>query len=237
VRFDDIKPESNTKDTNKSDCLIIGIAINQLDNTELVKELSIKLNGITIDNKLVKIVLRPHPSSSSHTLYNWCILNNIGYSFSHKETSFDFLRDIDLLISNESSIHLDAVMSRKPTLLYDFTGKQMLDWYGYERNGLVKKVNSFTEIIHIFENTKDLMPSDELVQYYVASFKTKHEGKVSNIVAELIRDILSNNTEFFDEKAGFTTVYEDCSKSVKIFVENYYNSPEDQVHWLSIKKL
>ena len=182
VRFDPIFQQYPTKNTEKVKTL--GIAINMLDDFEEVKKLC---------HELLKhnyhLVLRPHPRYGSLDAA-WLAENGIAYSDPKAETSFDFINKIDLMVSNESSIHLDAAMMRCPTVVYNFSTHPVLDYYSYIKKGLTTLAEDPQQLLQRIENPKELLPSTEKLQYYNASIGTPTESSVGQTIADFIHQLI-----------------------------------------------
>lgn len=181
VRFDPIFQQYPTKHTEKVET--IGIAINMLDDFEEVKKLCTELLKHNY-----QLALRPHPRYGSLDAA-WLAENGIAYSDPKAETSFDFISKIDLMISNESSIHLDAAMMRCPTVVYNFSTHPVLDYYSYIKKGLTTLAEDPQQLLQRIENPKELLPSIEKLQYYNASIGTSTESSVGQTIADFIHQL------------------------------------------------
>lgn len=185
VRFDPIFQQYPTK--HVEEVKTIGIAINMLDDFEKVKSLCGFLLG-----QGYKLALRPHPRYGSLDTA-WLAENAIAYSNPITESSFDFINNIDLMISNESSIHLDAAMMQCPSVLYNFSTHPILDHYAYIKSGLVKVADSEARLIELILNPKALLPAIETLQFYNASCSTPLEGHLGEAIADFIHAIVASN--------------------------------------------
>jgi hypothetical protein len=139
-----------------------------------------------------KLALRPHPRYGSLDT-KWLAENAIAYSDPIAESSFDFINNIDLLISNESSIHLDAAMMQCPSVLYNFSTHPILDHYSYIKSGLLKVADSEAKLIDLVRDPKALLPAIETLQFYNASCGTQLEGHLGEAIATFIRAIVASN--------------------------------------------
>lgn len=182
VRFDPVFQQYQTKHTEKVET--IGIAINMLDDFEEVKKLCVALLS-----QHYRLVLRPHPRYGSLDAA-WLAENKIAFSDPHAETSFDFISKIDLMVSNESSIHLDAAMMRCPTLVYNFSTHPVLDYYSYLKRGLTTLAEDHQQLFQKLEHPKALLPSIEKLQYYNASIGTPSESSVGQTIADFIHQLI-----------------------------------------------
>ena len=182
VRFDPIFQQYPTKYTEKVET--IGIAINMLDDFEEVKKLCTELLKYNY-----QLILRPHPRYGSLDAA-WLSEKGIAYSDPKTETSFDFINKIDLMVSNESSIHLDAAMMRCPTVVYNFSTHPVLDYYSYIKKGLTTLAEDPQQLLQRIENPKELLPSIEKLQYYNASIGTPTESSVGQTIADFIHQLI-----------------------------------------------
>ena len=170
-----------------------------MDDISIVKQFSQTLSKEKIKEKEIKIILRPHPGYYGSELKDWCSINNIYFSDSHNESSSRFLEDINLLISNQSSIHLDSVIMRRPSFIYNFSNKEVIDWYDYLKNGLVEEIHSLEELLERLNSESTSLPQDELIQYYNASYKKRFEGNVTKIVTSFLESLIDRRNHIFYE--------------------------------------
>lgn len=170
----------------------IGIALNELDSEVEALKLCLYLKKHYSD----KIVVRPHPGmlTRDNPLFHEIKFIENGFAISNpkKDLSFVFLADIKVMIANESGIHLDAALMGVPSLLYNFSDNEVMDWYSYIKKGLIKKCDSFEAVLSMLDSDYKL-PLD-VVRYYVASYKTTMDGKVGEMIATFI------NKEVFDSE-------------------------------------
>ncbi len=176
----------------------IGVAINMLDDFEKVKNLCLFLKNEGYED----IILRPHPRYQ-HLDTEWLIKNNISISNPKEESSFDFIANIDFMISNESAIHLDASIMYCPTVLYNMSDNKVLDDYNFIKNNLVKLANTDEELLMFIKNPKDILPTREVLQYYNASSNTHLEGKLGTTIARFLELLCQGKEKQFDKEQGF----------------------------------
>ena len=143
-----------------------------------------------------QLIMRPHPRYGALNT-NWLSDKGIGFSDPKTETSFDFIDKIDLMISNESSIHLDAAMMRCPTIVFNFSNSPVRDVYSYIKNGLTTLVATETQLFELLNNPKALLPSIETLQYYNASIGTPLEGSIGKAIADFVHQLLSDEVPSF----------------------------------------
>ena len=176
----------------------IGVAINMLDDFEKVKSLCLFLKEEGYDD----LTLRPHPRYQ-HLDSEWLIKNNIAISNPKEESSFDFIANIDFMISNESAIHLDASIMHCPTVLYNMSNNQILDDYNFVKNNLVKLAENGNVLLNFIKNKNEIFPNKEVLQYYNASSYSHLEGKLGETIAMFLNMLCQNNENQFDTKYGF----------------------------------
>ena len=165
----------------------VGIALNEMDNIEEVHSLCVYIH----DNYSLKLAVRPHPRMR----INRGDFENKGIAFSDSksESSFSFLSKIKILIANESSIHLDAALIGTPSVLFNFSGRDTVDWYSYLKNGLMPICHTHEELLSEIRNPHKI--SEEAVRYYIASYMTKWDGKIGLLVSSLIDCICKERDE------------------------------------------
>ncbi len=176
----------------------IGVAINMLDDFEKVKSLCLFLKEEGYDD----LTLRPHPRYQ-HLDSEWLIKNNIAISNPKEESSFDFIENIDFMISNESAIHLDASIMHCPTVLYNMSNNQILDDYNFIKNNLVKLAENGNILLNFIKNKNEIFLNKEVLQYYNASSYSHLEGKLGETIAMFLNMLCQNNENQFDTKYGF----------------------------------
>ena len=155
-----------------------------LDDFERVKALceSLLAHGYQLE-------LRPHPRYGTLDT-NWLSNKGIGFSDPKAESSFDFINKVDLMVSNESSIHLDAAMMRCPSIVYNFSNNPVLDYYSYIKKGLTTLAENEQQLLSMLEHPKELLPSIEILQYYNASIGTPTESSVGQAIADYIHQLI-----------------------------------------------
>ena len=196
-RFDIISNYKNKKVKSG----YIGIASNLLDDEQSI----IRTCKYLIDNGYNRIYLRPHPNQELKKL-SWFVENNILISNSKIENPFDYLSKIDILISGESGIHLDASLMGVMSICYMFDGKEPADWYAYIKNGLIKYIDTLENLkneLDIFEN---YTPNQELLKYYCSSVGTTWDGKIANLIKDFILYKNSCNINNFISKYNFKLI-------------------------------
>ena len=190
----------------------IGVAINMLDDFEKVKSLCLFLKKEGYND----LILRPHPRYQ-HLDSEWLTKNDIAISNPKEESSFDFIANIDFMISNESAIHLDASIMYCPTVLYNMSNNQILDDYNFVKNNLVKLAENGNVLLNYIKNKNEIFPNKEVLQYYNASSYSHLEGNLGETIAMFLNMLCQNNENQFDTKYGF---FKDSDSIHKIVNKN-----------------
>lgn len=197
VRFDPVFQKYQTKHIEK--VYTIGVAINMLDDFNRVKSLCEDL--LTHSYHLI---LRPHPRYGALDT-DWLSSKGIGFSDPKVESSFDFIDKIDLMVSNESSIHLDAAMMRCPSIVYNFSNNSVLDYYSYLKSGLTVLADTESQLMEMLNRPESILPPLNTLRFYNASTGTPFEGMLGKTIVDFIYHILSKDSASFDQVHGFHT--------------------------------
>ncbi len=168
---------------NEDDVSVIGIALNPADDLKIIKEVI-----LTVANKYphIQFVFRKHPRDNRNLELN--ALLNIKESNSKIENAFQFLKNIDLLIAGDSSIHLEATLLNIPCVYYCFTGHyEMKDFYGYIQNGMIEDATTMQQLLEFIQ--KNILHKGNVVtkaKYYNYLVGTENEGRSIDISIGLI---------------------------------------------------
>lgn len=197
-RFDII---SKYKDTDINNNQKIGIAISNLDDIDIIKDLFLKL----LSRGYNQLVVRPHPNTSFDP--TWYLNHGIEYSDSNSENPFEFIARMKVIIAGECGIHLDAAMMGVQSICYNTRNALPLDWYSYIKNGLTPYADNIDRLFVLLDNNaNENLLFHEKAKWYNAMYGTKYEGMVGEILAEFIQYELIDNVDAFDEKYGFVDV-------------------------------
>lgn len=167
----------------------IGVAVNMIDDYSHIEALCRLIFDI---NPAYKIIIRTHPAMLHFEHFKWENAS-IEYTSAHDESPFDFLNRIGILIANDSSIHLDALMARVPSIMYSLSKNGFSDQYSYVSQGLVKYARDENELKHILSSRSYEMASTDIAQFFNAAYGKEYEGNCSAIVANFLK-------KDFDEK-------------------------------------
>ncbi len=146
------------------------------------------------------IIFRPHPSDRISKKYNsLSIINSIEYSDPLKEDTFQFLRNVDLIISGNSSVLLDAAIlnvfpilwrDKRATIKYN-DNEDPNDKYGFVKNGLAIGCDSIDQINECLKSMIQKKPNvRSKAKFYIENIDTDWDGNSSNYAALIIQKII-----------------------------------------------
>ena len=167
----------------------IGIGCNLMDATEEIVHLATHL---ATDFPEVEIILRPHPRDTRN-FQDLIQASNISISNSRQESTFDFLKETDVLLSGNSGIHLEAVLLNVWAVYYNMNRVEKLhDYYGFIREGLVDEAVSYAALHELLQRHLQSKPEVYLrAKYFNATVGTKYDGKSSELALKLVKEFLS----------------------------------------------
>lgn len=172
----------------------LGIACNLMDRVEEVEQL---LRHISRDFPQLRILLRPHPRDKRSYTFATGISPNISLSDARRQSVFEHLRELDMLISGNSGIHLEAVLLNVWSVYFNFNPKEELhDYYGYVAHGLVEEAASYPALKPMLEQGIQQKPEVYLrAQYYNATVGTPYDGESSALASDFARAMLANHSK------------------------------------------
>lgn len=187
---------------NKVNLDVIGIALNQLDSIQEAH----RLCEFLLSKGYNHIIIRPHPGMLPIFKSAIKTFTDIGVKVSDpiKELSFSYLSRLNLLIANESGIHLDAVLMGVKSVLYNLNPKsKILDWYSFVKSGLIPIAYSFEELIH-YLSLEQFHVDEEKARFFNSAYATNYQGKVGNLIADFINSLIISEE---DAKAYIDNVF------------------------------
>lgn len=194
ARFD-LAIHSSEEDTSN----VIGIALTRRDEQCCWERL---VDDITSSFPALSIILRPHPRMDKEPIKNYCSAKGIYYSDPMTENSFSFLKHVGLLIANETSTHLDAMIMHRPTVLYvGLSNSGLRDHYGMVKRGLLKWSSDFQDLKQYIAKPSLLTPNTNGVRFFNASYQTRFEFKVSDLIANILMND-GNDIDGIIDKGG-----------------------------------
>lgn len=132
----------------------------------------------------VEIILRGHPND-----YRLIEDKKLNISNSKVQNSFDFLAKVDLIVSGDSSIHLEATIMNVVSIYYNYSkNTKMDDYYGYVKNNLISKcTNSNDLLISLKEESIKKTDVQYRAKYYNDSIKSSYYGNSSKKAVQIIK--------------------------------------------------
>jgi hypothetical protein len=183
-------------DTNRNKTITaIGVCASDWDPIHRVENLLVKIR-----EKFPEITVILRPKMWDYGVKEWLALADkfkISYSSSKTEISFDFLKKVDLIISSDSTILLEAAILNVLPIYFDYA-QTALDYYAYVRKGFVTYFSDSEEVSLYMEKVIDNKPYiRDKTRHYCATVDTCHDGNASHLVTELIEALLSDNQDIW----------------------------------------
>lgn len=163
--------------------------------TTNITRIAICTNSLTLQSKLdelvkglvnidrFQIVYRPHPGHSESIASAYCTFHNIEYSNSNLIPSYVFLNNIDLIISGESSIVIEAIYSGTYSIIYPF-GSDFSDAQDFVKNGVTTYCETISEILE-FIDEKFIFANFENIKLY--NYNQFSPSTSSSAIYELLK--------------------------------------------------
>lgn len=192
----------------------IGIGINEVDDNRIADEVCERLLQYFPD---IRIKIRMHPAMKKSP-FVFSNKERIIYTCATDESIIDYLDSIDLQISNDSGVHLDAVLGGVRSIAYNLSHSSFGDNYEYVKNGLLYLADGIEQLFRFVEN-EDYLPIDTLkVREYDDSYGKNYAGHCSDIIADFIIHNLDINY--------LKTKYNMVRKSTRQY--SYFEIPENE---------
>ena len=103
--------------------------------------------------------------------------------------SFDFLKKVDAIIAGASNILLEAALMNVFPLYYDFA-QTHLDWYGFQRSGLVECLSEPEEVCRSIKEICQSKPSVRTkAKLYCATIGTCYDGRSGELAGAMIQKL------------------------------------------------
>ncbi|MHA6247648.1 hypothetical protein ACXYMU_06915 [Pontibacter sp. CAU 1760] len=169
----------------------VGIGCNLMDNLQeveaLLKKLATFLPGI-------QLIVRPHPRDSRSFFFLHALGPQFQLSDGKKESTFEYLQRLDVQISGNSGIHLEAVLLNVWSVYYNFNHQEQLhDYYGFIKHGLIDEATSAESLCQTLQAHLTSKPTVYLrAHYFNATVGTDHDGNSSGLALQHIRGFLQS---------------------------------------------
>lgn len=160
----------------------IGIGINILDDRKKIID---TCRNLSVDFPDYKIIIRAHPNWGENILFD---SSNILFTSAYDEPIDVFFSKIDILIANDSCIHLDAIKFQIPSLMYTFSMDGFSDQYDFVKSNLVENIKTYERLRKLIISGNFYFPSDDVIRLFDNSYNKEYEGSVSQMIANLINN-------------------------------------------------
>ncbi|KAA9346202.1 hypothetical protein F0P94_01620 [Adhaeribacter soli] len=166
----------------------IGIAGNTLDHYEGLKE---TLTSLTRHFPELHFTFRSHPGDTRDFTFVNELGRNATVSDPKTETVFEFLKNQDVIIAADSSIHLEAALLNIPGIYYRFGESNFtFDYYGYVKQGLILYAANSDTLFKALQEYKMQRPEVyKKAAYYNATIGTETEGKSDELALKALADL------------------------------------------------
>jgi hypothetical protein len=162
-------------------CKKVGICLKSHYSSDLIKKIIAEVKAV---QSITEIILRPHPAYPIEAFSSFKGID-IDFSDARKERSVEFIKKIDVLISGESSIILEAALMRVRTLYIDDKCLPF-DLYGYVKHGVTTFVD-VQDIKKTIESTsfEDIQQNYNCCKYYCDTINTVNENKSNDFLMDI----------------------------------------------------
>jgi hypothetical protein len=183
-KMDEYLEHRNTHEAAQS----IGICTNKLDPLLRVQQLC---ECIRTEFLSRPFYLRPHPGDKRSAWKELAEKYEMAFSDPKVETSFEFLKQVDVIIAGDSNILLEAALMNVFPIYYDFAETD-LDAYGFRRNGLVGYISEPPDVCLEVEELVEYKPLiRDKTEHYCATVNTPYDGFSGELAADIIQAIAS----------------------------------------------
>nr|WP_255481103.1 hypothetical protein [Pontibacter sp. Tf4] len=167
----------------------IGIGCNLMDDLGEIGKL---IRQLSSDFPSIHFILRPHPRDKRDFNALSTIGTNISLSDSRTIVTFDYLRQVDVQISGNSGIHLEAVLLNVWSIFYNMNPTEKLDdYYGFIAHGLVDAPAGYEELKHLLQQHLHEKPNVyQRAKYYNETVGSTYEGKSSELALKFLKDFV-----------------------------------------------
>ena len=103
------------------------------------------------------------------------------------ESTIDYLNFVDGIVSYNSGIHLESLISGRPSFSIQLSHK-VFDYYGFVEKGLVNHYKSIIDLKRELMNYSE-SKNFELCKYYYALYDTEKAGKSSEYISKKLKQM------------------------------------------------
>jgi hypothetical protein len=167
----------------------IAICSNLWDPPERVEELCKTLSSVFSPD--LELIYRPHPRDNRNRM--WMAMADkyqVKFSNPSKESSFDFLKKVDVILAGNSNIHLEAALMNVYPIYYDFALDKRLEKYTFLQTGLCEYVdqpesaqNRLVELIKFRPSVR------HRAKHYCVTVNTPYDGRSRELAQNMIYQV------------------------------------------------
>ena len=193
-KFDEHKENINMNDRVKK----IGLCSTPtLDKEEMIELIKLLQNKFSPEN----IYFRPHPTEIRiKKYYKFIKSSQINISNSLSEGSYQFLNKVDVVISGNSSILLEAALFNIYPIYWDSIlseskyNEKPYDKYGFVEGGIAHSVDSKENIVGLLNDLHVKKPNVRYkTKLYCDTVGTKWDGKSTDLAVQIISNKIGLN--------------------------------------------
>ena len=190
-KFDGLQNFTNKRKKIKSIAICSTFALKKHSVIKLLDE-------IIIHFKELKIYFRPHTSEYYKRVYKETDLpDNVIFSNPTKESAFQLLKNVDCIISGNSSILLEAALLNVIPFYFvsdqktRYNDKDLLeDKYGYIKNGITYTIHNIKDLIERIKDFEKSKPNFvKKTKFYCDTIDTEWEGRSATLAANHITNL------------------------------------------------
>ncbi|MDX5435658.1 MAG: hypothetical protein LPK03_00580, partial [Pontibacter sp.] len=114
-----------------------------------------------------------------------------------QQSVFEYLQGIDMLVSGNSGIHLEAVLLNVWSVYYNFNPKEELhDYYGFVAQGLVEEATSYNTLQpSIAQGIAHKPEVYRRASYYHATVGTENDGRSGELASNFVKAMLARSSK------------------------------------------
>ncbi|MFC5271733.1 hypothetical protein [Adhaeribacter terreus] len=172
----------------------VGIAGNLMDNYEALKATILQLVKQFPE---LQFTFRPHPGDARDFSFVQQTGQNAMFSSPKSEGAFEFLKNQDLIVAAESSIHLEAALLNIPGIYFRFGASNFYDYYGFVKTGLITEAATLEALFALVQQYQQTKPNVyQKAAYYNATIGTENEGKSDALAVQYLQEFLQKMLSF-----------------------------------------
>lgn len=159
---------------------VVGLCLKPYYSEALIRELILNIRR---SEAVSKIILRPHPGNNAD-FYAFLKGFNIEISNAKLERPHEFIKQLDVMISGESSIILEAALMKVKTLYIDDKVAQF-DLYGFVKNGVTEALPSVIDLAKVLSQPDLGHDTDKYYQncrYYCSTVNTDYQNRSKELI-------------------------------------------------------